>query len=177
MSFKNSKITSELRWRRLDAHCPSRNDLFEPKLFFRPEGGAAVSQMKRPSNGSIVRRNAFDATPQWKGLTLGSHNGMVDDSEYGFVAPNWIAGRQRAFRRRVQVILGRSPWRETCQTLFTVLGALRLGIRTNVMAYQGGFLAISEFTHIAEDHKKFLCGRRGAGKSAIAVMLERSKDY
>ena len=39
------------------------------------------------------------------------------------------------------------------------------------------FLPISQYTHIADNEKIFLCGRRGSGKSTIALMLEKVKNY
>lgn len=39
------------------------------------------------------------------------------------------------------------------------------------------FLPINQFSHISEPEKIFLCGRRGSGKSAIALMLAKDKNY
>lgn len=37
---------------------------------------------------------------------------------------------------------------------------------------QHNFLPIRQFSYISEPERTFLCGRRGSGKSAIAIMLE-----
>lgn len=39
------------------------------------------------------------------------------------------------------------------------------------------FLPIQQFSSISESEKIFLCGRRGSGKSAIALMLEMGMPY
>ena len=39
------------------------------------------------------------------------------------------------------------------------------------------FLPIHQFAQISQSERVFLCGRRGAGKSAIAVMLQSHRDF
>lgn len=39
------------------------------------------------------------------------------------------------------------------------------------------FLPITQFSEISKEDKTFLCGRRGTGKSAIAVMLQLRAPY